>query len=637
MAHAPAGRQMFLYSFTIAASIVKAERRSLLVNVPSRGSSFDTCPSLQANHCLLPGISQNASVEVMSPSFEVLESGNVTDIELHCVADGFDEPLYRWFHNANRLKKTDRVIPRQRRLVVKDVSIEDNGVYSCEAENAAGTVRSQSNFILSIPGSLPKIKLLSSNKVVRLGSTVSLDCAFEDASEVRWKRPGHDAYYPRASENERIASLNSNNSLVIKDIQSSDAGYYECFGFLHGASSAQSYAVAVNIATLEDFRSSSFEPVRDIYIVGQGKRFEVACVPPHGYPTPFVYWSKAGKALESEGRIRATTDYSLIIDSARPDDKGSYDCIAENVAGVKKGTLYIHVSRAPQMERHPSSLEVEEGSDARFDCTFKGNEYPVTFVEWEKNGEPFTLHTRDARYQVFHHNGTLKITSTSLSDEGEYTCVVKTADQRPLYSQPARLNVRERLKFTPKPVHKKLELNSDAQIPCKASGHIPATVKWLRTGNISIDGVVHKYKQPVTDFGQNIRDKDGILYFHKAKFEYAGLYMCVAVSSQGVINETIKVEVFVAPVFDRVSKNMTVEEDEPAWMHCVVRGTPHPTVHWKFRYRKFLNNTLHLPNVNVDLAGKYVCMAGNKGGFKRHEALLCVKCKLFAQYFNSIL
>lgn len=63
------------------------------------------------------------------------------------------------------------------------------------------------------------------------------------------------------------------------------------------------------------------------------------------------------------------------------------------------------------------------------------------------------------------------------------------------------------------------------------------------------NGTVSKFAQPLTAFPENIRDKNGTLYFHNTRFEDAGLYTCVAVSLQGVINETIKVEVFGKSIF----------------------------------------------------------------------------------------
>ncbi|KRY28567.1 Inactive tyrosine-protein kinase 7, partial [Trichinella spiralis] len=535
------------------------------------------------------------------------------ELQLRCDAEGYDEPLYRWYHNGHRLRRSERVTWRGRRLTVHAVTVHDNGVYSCEAENSAGIVRSFEDYVLSLPGAVPKIVTVPQNIIAPVGWSALFDCAYDGAEKLYWKAGNYPDLPIGTDSSQRIYQL-ANNSLLITSVLASDEGNYECVGEANIKSSLpkkQSYSAHLAMPTLGLFRGTNFEPVRDIYVVGQGKRFEIACVPPSGRPMPKIHWTRNGQRVSDVGRVRSSDDYSLVIDSARLSDKGEYDCVAENMAGVQKGKIYVHVSKPPVIERHPSSLEVEEGSEARLDCSYRGNEYPVTVVDWEKDQSvisPVRPRLATVRRKQFPDNGTLLIYSVSMADSGEYTCVVKTLEQHPVYSQPAILRVLERLKFSPRPVDRKLELNSDVQIPCRAVGHAPTKVKWLRLSRLSTDGTETQYQQPLTNLSPHIRDKDGMLYFHNAQFDDAGYYMCVAVSSQGVINVTIKIEVVVAPIFDLVPNNVTVEEEQNVWLHCAVRGTPSPTVR-TFAHRKYSNNTLLLIKPTVEQAGKYNCMA----------------------------
>ncbi|KRX59857.1 Inactive tyrosine-protein kinase 7, partial [Trichinella sp. T9] len=507
------------------------------------------------------------------------------ELQLRCDAEGYDEPLYRWYHNGHRLRRSERVTWRGRRLTVHAVTVHDNGVYSCEAENSAGIVRSFEDYVLSLPGAVPKIVTVPQNIIAPVGWSALFDCAYDGAEKLYWKAGNYPDLLIGTDSSQRIYQL-ANNSLLITSVLASDEGNYECVGEANIKSSLpkkQSYSAHLAMPTLGLFRGTNFEPVRDIYVVGQGKRFEIACVPPSGRPMPKIHWTRNGQRVSDVGRVRSSDDYSLVIDSAQP----------------------------PVIERHPSSLEVEEGSEARLDCSYRGNEYPVTVVDWEKDQSvisPVRPLLATVRRKQFPDNGTLLIYSVSMADSGEYTCVVKTLEQHPVYSQPAILRVLERLKFSPRPVDRKLELNSDVQIPCRAVGHAPTKVKWLRLSSLSTDGTETQYQQPLTNLSPHIRDKDGMLYFHNAQFDDAGYYMCVAVSSQGVINVTIKIEVVVAPIFDLVPNNVTVEEEQNVWLHCAVRGTPSPTVR-TFAHRKYSNNTLLLIKPTVEQAGKYNCMA----------------------------
>lgn len=89
----------------------------------------------------------------------------------------------------------------------------------------------------------------------------------------------------------------------------------------------------------------------------------------------------------------------------------------------------------------------------------------------------------------------------------------------------------EKLKFIPAPVNRKLELGSNAKIYCKAGGATPPVVKWTKIDARSSEWPPH------------IRDDNGTLHFNRVLNTDTGKYMCVATSSQGIINATIDVDV----------------------------------------------------------------------------------------------
>lgn len=55
--------------------------------------------------------------------------------------------LYRIF-NKDHMK----IVDKGRRLKMNNITASDNGVYSCRAENLAGTVDSSTNFLLNVAG-----------------------------------------------------------------------------------------------------------------------------------------------------------------------------------------------------------------------------------------------------------------------------------------------------------------------------------------------------------------------------------------------------------------------------------------------------------------------------------------------------
>lgn len=80
-------------------------------------------------------------------------------------------------------------------------------------------------------------------------------------------------------------------------------------------------------------------------------------------------------------------------------------------------------------------------------------------------------------------------------------------------------------------MNRKLELGSNAKIYCKAGGSTPPVVKWTKIDARSAEWPPH------------IRDDNGTLHFNRVLTTDTGKYMCVATSSQGIINATIDVDV----------------------------------------------------------------------------------------------
>lgn len=110
----------------------------------------------------------------------------------------------------------------------------------------------------------------------------------------------------------RIRQLD-NDSLLITDVKQDDEGAYECVGYgnvdaAKGTSTknalSQGYVAWLTVAKLDEFDSASFVPVRELFVAGHGKPFEVACLPPAGFPAPTVFWTRNGEKLPKSGRLR---------------------------------------------------------------------------------------------------------------------------------------------------------------------------------------------------------------------------------------------------------------------------------------------------------------------------------------------
>lgn len=71
--------------------------------------------------------------------------------------------------------------------------------------------------------------------------------------------------------------------------------------------------------------------------VGVGDTAVMECRGPKGSPEPRISWKKGPTVVHESSRIQVHENGNLIIKDARKDDSGMYTCIAENIAGEKKG------------------------------------------------------------------------------------------------------------------------------------------------------------------------------------------------------------------------------------------------------------------------------------------------------------
>lgn len=173
-----------------------------------------------------------------------------------------------------------------------------------------------------------------------------------------------------------------------------------------------------------------------------------------------------------------------------------------------------------------------EGDSVTMTCSYSGMDAPVTHVRWLKDGEPLKESGGPTRQRVTDHHGnvTLHLKSADLSDKGSYTCEITTKGFPSIFSERASLTVEEKLKFSPQPVDKRLELGSTAKVPCKSQGATNPTVKWIKEGSGE-------------EFPKHVQDINGTLHFNGVLEEDKGRYTCIASNAQGSINHTISIDV----------------------------------------------------------------------------------------------
>ncbi|XP_040537838.1 leucine-rich repeats and immunoglobulin-like domains protein 1 isoform X4 [Gallus gallus] len=150
-----------------------------------------------------------------------------TTARLECAAEGHPPPQIAWQKDGG----TDFPAARERRMhvmpdddvfFITDVKIEDMGVYSCTAQNSAGSVLANATLtVLETPSLIHPLE----DHVVSVGETVALQCKATGSPPPRitWLKGDQPLIVT-----ERHHFTSGNQLLVVRNVVLEDAGKYTC-------------------------------------------------------------------------------------------------------------------------------------------------------------------------------------------------------------------------------------------------------------------------------------------------------------------------------------------------------------------------------------------------------------------------
>uniref|UniRef100_A0A4X2LR69 Fibroblast growth factor receptor n=1 Tax=Vombatus ursinus TaxID=29139 RepID=A0A4X2LR69_VOMUR len=116
--------------------------------------------------------------------------------------------------------------------------------------------------------------------------------------------------------------------------------------------------------------------------------------PAAGNPTPSIYWLKNGREFKGEHRIGGIKlrhqQWSLVMESVVPSDRGNYTCVVENKYGSIQQTYTLDVlERSPHrpilQAGLPANQTVVVGSNVEFHCKVYSDAQP--HIQWLKHVE----------------------------------------------------------------------------------------------------------------------------------------------------------------------------------------------------------------------------------------------------------
>uniref|UniRef100_A0A803YFM5 Fibroblast growth factor receptor n=1 Tax=Meleagris gallopavo TaxID=9103 RepID=A0A803YFM5_MELGA len=162
--------------------------------------------------------------------------------------------------------------------------------------------------------------------------------------------------------------------------------------------------------------------------------------PAGGNPTPTIYWLKNGKEFKGEHRIGGIKlrhqQWSLVMESVVPSDRGNYTCVVENKYGNIRHTYQLDVlERSPHrpilQAGLPANQTVVVGSNVEFHCKVYSDAQP--HIQWLKHvevngskygpdGTPYVTVLKSWISKNAEADANLNLFNVTEQDEGEYLC-----------------------------------------------------------------------------------------------------------------------------------------------------------------------------------------------------------------------
>ncbi|XP_059475294.1 titin homolog [Neocloeon triangulifer] len=486
-------------------------------------------------------------------------------------------------------------------LAVQRARTDDTGFYSLLAKNAAGQASATLELKVDSPvsakrrrgdGTPPQFVRSLNDLAVKVGTRTRLLVEVRGASKITWYHDEVDA----GDGGGRYAPLVEGNfcCLDISPVFSDDGGLWTCRAFAESGTYSECSAY-LNVLTPKAYKPPEFIEELQAILTEQGTvSLECKVV---GVPTPVLRWFKDGH------EIKAGDVFALTASPDDPTSLGTYTCEATNCMGRTYSSSRVHVlgtnksssastesinfgGSPPVFTEELHAEKVKLGDPTTITCRVRVPPWPKEVVWYNSYGRVASLNSSAPgtleKYRAIEDGlgrFTLQVSSTELTDQGEWKCVVTTPDGSKTMSC-TTLNV-----IIPKNYRKprfldplKAILTEEGLVSfeCKVVGFPTPQLRWFKDG-------------------QELRPGD---VYQLSGTNSLGSYSCIAVNCMGEassgaeltvediqsqLSDDEKKQLLAAnqpPRFIRGLKSCEARILEPFRLSIQVTVTPEPKVAW---------------------------------------------------------
>ncbi|KAL2104346.1 hypothetical protein ACEWY4_001214 [Coilia grayii] len=552
-------------------------------------------------------VSQEITIQ---PSIATVVEGET--LELNCLVPGNPPPPVTWHRATGYLSSNHQVLGTQLRIV--QASEADSGEYICRIIGGSGPGPRQAAVSVSVASSAsrlqsPIISIEPHSLMVKQGETATFRCRVYSAAQpvrLEWK----------LSNNQPLpdnANVSPDGSVItIVNANPSNQGTYRCvasnlFGITH---SIVSLFIKGNIAA-ESPRAvvTPLGPVR----VRVGDPINLECRAT-GEPRSSVSWHRLDSTRRTLISSPMPMDFNAVMQVlvARPEDSGTYVCVAQNSQGTMETHVEVMVEGGPGVPTPPRAsvseplMVVVEGQTAMLRCHAQG--FPTPSISWSKLRAPLPW-----RHQLV--NGTLLLPSVGRQDSGEYIC--NATNPMGTSEVTVTLDVETPPYVTTLPDDVRVKVGEVIRLQCLAHGTLPLRYHWRKLNGTLPSG--------------RAEQRDGTLQINLASPEDAGSYECTASNAVGHSKTTAKVFVQ-SPLSVRVSPKVEVRAlGSAVEFTCAAIGGQDIRLEWLKEggvlppNHHINDGVLSIENLEHGNEGTYVCRAISGYGQAQDSAKLTIQ------------
>ncbi|XP_051529177.1 neurofascin homolog (chicken) a isoform X12 [Myxocyprinus asiaticus] len=333
---------------------------------------------------------------------------------LECIAAGVPTPTINWFKRGGDLPLQKVKLENfNKTLRIHNVSEEDSGGYTCMASNKIGSIRHSVEVqVKAAPYWLDK----PTNLVLAPDESGRLVCRASGNPKptIQWLVNGEPIESSLPNPNQKVLG----DTIIFNSVQIGSSAVYQC-----NASNEHGYLLTNAFVNILDMAPRMLGPKNQLIKVIENNRTFLDC-PFFGSPIPSLRWFKNGLGSGLDGgQYKLYHNGTLEITQARPEDQGTYTCVASNILGQMENQVRLEVKEPTRIVRVPEHVTKPRGSTVRFDCQEKHDPSLPATVTWLKDDKPLSFSWMG---RLKKDDQSLIITNINPDDGGTYTCTSKT-------------------------------------------------------------------------------------------------------------------------------------------------------------------------------------------------------------------